>query len=378
MRLAIRVDASAEIGTGHLRRCLTLARELVRFDAEVWLVCRPLDGVALTVLRGVEIPVLWLPVAGPTEVAAKDDTSTEPQHAAWARVGWTRDAQETVSILQTKVPDWVVVDHYAFDARWHKAVAECLNTHIAVIDDLGDRDLYGDLLIDHNLAIPDHRFKYHSHIAKDMIILGGAQFAMLGPAYAKARRYRSHGSVRSIGIFMGGTDLGNISAMVVQACRDGAEFFGKIEIVTTTANPYLQSLIAIAARWPHTQLLLDLPDLAAFFSRHDLQIGAGGGATWERCCIGAPTLALVIAENQRQVLGPLETLGVLRTVPETILDPVSLGKEIRLMIDNPELCRKLGERAQSLVDGQGTLRIAQYMNEICTKSASFVQTQIIL
>ena len=73
-------------------------------------------------------------------------------------------------------------------------------------------------------------------------------------------------------------------------------------------RPARQACAAIAG----TTLTLDEPDLAAFFARHDLQIGAGGGATWERCCIGAPTIAIVVAANQSAVVPALDRLGALR------------------------------------------------------------------
>ena len=52
---------------------------------------------------------------------------------------------------------------------------------------------------------------------------------------------------------------------------------------------------------------------ADFFGRHDLQIGAGGGATWERCCVGAPSLTLPCSRNQQVVISALAELGILRT-----------------------------------------------------------------
>ena len=370
MRVAIRVDASVEIGTGHLRRCLTLARELTRFDAKVWLVCRPLDGVASSVLRGVEIPVLWLPAADPSEVAVFDHSATEPQHAAWARVAWSRDARETVDVLRDILPDWVVVDHYAFDASWHETISRCLHCRLAVIDDLADRPIAADFLLDHNWA-SDHKAKYANCVVggslNRMRMLGGPRYALLGSNYRAAPRYSFHPEVRSIGIFMGGTDPGAVSLQILAVCRQQIGFEGRIEVVLSSANPHLSSLREACDQSPNTTLTLDLPDLAAFFARHDLQIGAGGGATWERCCIGVPSIVLMIAQNQFVVVSELARLGVLCPARVEMRSPVPaddttkaepVAGVLRGLLINADLRRRLGATAMTLVDGLGAQRVA--------------------
>ena len=67
---------------------------------------------------------------------------------------------------------------------------------------------------------------------------------------------------------------------------------GPIEVVSTSANPHLRGLAAQVRADSLARLSVDLHDLAAFHARHDLQIGASGGATWERCCVGVPSLSM--------------------------------------------------------------------------------------
>ena len=44
MKIAIRVDSSVKIGTGHVMRCITLANSLRKNGAEVLFICRKHDG----------------------------------------------------------------------------------------------------------------------------------------------------------------------------------------------------------------------------------------------------------------------------------------------------------------------------------------------
>jgi UDP-2,4-diacetamido-2,4,6-trideoxy-beta-L-altropyranose hydrolase len=370
MHVALRVDASAVMGTGHLQRCLSLAHALVEQGAWVTLVTRALDGVGEQVLRPSGLPVIWLAPgsAGGTGATSSNDL---PPHHAWAQVPWQHDANETCAALRSAAPDWVVVDHYAFDARWHDAVRQGLQCRVLVIDDTADRALSPDILLDHNWA-PDHRAKYQGRLTKEPVWLPGPRFALLSAAYRSAPRYRFNAQVRSIGIFMGGTDPGGITAQVLQCVRSEVDYNGPVEVVSTSANPHLSALRAACAAYPDTTLTLNEPDLSAFFARHDLQIGAGGGATWERCCIGVPTIALVVADNQAASLPGLHALGALRAAflsdaPQAPRghDMTPLSGTLHGLFDDAASRERLCATAAALVDGRGAQRVAlRLMREV--------------
>lgn len=357
-RVALRVDASVAIGTGHLRRCLSLAAAMEELGAQVTLVTRRLDHVAQQVLAPApSCAVLWLDAPSLDAVAGN---SKLPPHHAWAGVSWEQDARETAVAVRALQPDWLVVDHYAFDARWHDALRQALGCRLLVIDDTADRVLDPDVLLDHNWDA-DHRAKYAQRLQREPRWLAGPRFALLSPAYRDAPRYRFQPEVRSIGIFMGGTDPGGASARVLQVCRESG-FRGPVEVVSTSANPRLAELRMACAASPSTTLTLDAPDLAAFFARHDLQIGAGGGATWERCCLGAPTIGLVLAANQAVVVPALDQLGALRgarldgCADDPALPPLS--RVLSALLHDPSARQAMSERASALVDGRGAERAA--------------------
>ena len=363
MRVGIRVDASVAIGTGHLRRCMTLAAALASKGADVRFVVRRHDAVAEVALRSQAFSVAWLdapaaPQGSPTSSAAG------VAHEHWAGVGWSEDAAETAGALAGFRPDWLIVDHYSFDARWHDQVRDRLGCKVMAIDDLADRSLSVDVLLDANFA-EDHAGKYAGRLTRKCRLLGGPRFALLSAEYKTAPRYRFHSDVRSIGVFMGGTDPDGVSARVLRACREDAGFLGPIEVVSTSANPHLEHLRAACAASADTTLLLDLPDLGAFYARHDLQIGAGGTATYERCCVGAPTIALAVASNQLAVVPALAAGGVLRAArlshePEAdiLATAPHLGDVVRDLVAHPEARRELSQRGMRLVDACGADRVA--------------------
>ena len=340
MTIAIRTDASASIGIGHVQRCLALAAALHDLGERVVFVCRDGHAPALAGVARSAHALHLLPAADDRPVSAE------------------RDARETVQALGADRPNHVVVDHYSLDAEWHGRVSTAIKAPVAAIDDLADRPLDVDLLIDQNLH-DDHRRKYAGKLSSRTQLLGGPRFALLGPAYRAATPIALHPRVDSIGIFLGGTDPGGLSAVALRACREQAGFRGPIEVVSTSANPHLEALRTAVAATPNTSLSLDLADLADFFGRHGIQVGAGGGASWERCCLGVPSLLLQVAANQAAVVPPLVSRGA----PATLADGVaatqtSIGGALRALIDDTAGRLRIGERARSLVDGLGAERVA--------------------
>jgi len=338
MKVAIRADAALGIGLGHIRRCLSLAhafrdlRAVVRFFT--WQV--DVDVRDLVRAHGFDVTRLGQGAA-PGEVA---DGALFLDHAAPFR------------------PERIVVDHYGLSAAWHSMVRSAGLQPLAAIDDIANRALDVDLLVDPNLC-GDHRAKYGVHIGPKTKILGGPRFALLGPSYADAPRYVPRPSVEGIGIFMGGTDEANLTEVAMDACRHNLKFSGSIEIVTTRHNPHLAALRArVSTEAPTTTLHIDQPDLVRFFARNDLQVGAGGGATWERCCIGAPTVVVIAAANQRPSLGSLKQLGAAAPVFAEPPTSVDIAQALEPLIRSANVRESMSAAAQRVVDGQGAKRVA--------------------
>jgi UDP-2,4-diacetamido-2,4,6-trideoxy-beta-L-altropyranose hydrolase len=353
MTVALRADASAEIGFGHLKRCLSLAHALRAAGAQPVLVVRDLGADAAARVRDEGFDAIRLP-----EPDAPAPVGGRPPYDRWAGVPEALDAAQTADALRGLKPARVIVDQYAFGADWHRAVAAASGAPVAAIDDLADRRLDVDVVVDPNFS-DDAAAKWAAYVPCGADVLAGPAHALLGPAYADGPRWRPSTVVRSIGVFLGGTDAAGRSVDALHAIA-ATGFDGEVEVVSTRANPALDALRAAIAARPRTRLTLEAPDLAAFFARHDLQIGAGGGATWERCCVGAPTLALLVADNQRPVLHPLERLGAVRFVDATGPGRTdAIADALRPLLHDAALRASLSAAGRRLVDGLGAARVAR-------------------
>lgn len=359
MKVVFRTDASLEIGTGHVMRCLTLADALRAQGGECVFICRPHRGHLLEQIRarGHEVRALSSPSV--SFVARADDTP----HAAWLGLGWARDTEETLHLTAGERFDWLVVDHYALDQRWEEALRPICGRLMAM-DDLADRAHDCDLLLDPTLGRLQTDFA--GLIRKEAITLLGPLYALLRPEFATLRtaslRRRKTGELRHVLVTMGGIDKDNVTGAVLDAL-DSSALSPEIRITAVLGlnSPWLGEVQAQAARMRlETQIRVDVADMAQLMTDSDLAIGAGGGTSWERCCLGLPAFILSLAENQRAMANTLQDAGAVTTVESAAelvhrLDALLSAGEI-----TPFLARSSGASAQ-VTDGKGSERVCRAM-----------------
>jgi UDP-2,4-diacetamido-2,4,6-trideoxy-beta-L-altropyranose hydrolase len=382
LRIAFRVDAGLLIGTGHVMRCLTLADEVRERGSEVVFVCREHDRNLCDVIRGKGFPVVRLPVLttheGNDEHWPRGDIDpatgeTTPIHAGWLGADWRTDADETVAALSgSEAVDWLVVDHYALDARWESRVRS-LARRIMVIDDLADRPHACDLLLDQNL-FTDLQGRYKRRIPQSCRTLLGPKYALLRPEFTRQREWqrdRTRG-VHRILIAFGGVDTTNETLKAIQAVDALGRTDIEVDVVIGAGNPHREDLTRQLAERPSFQLHVQTDQMAELMAKADVAIGAGGVATWERCAVGLPAIAWAIADNQQPVIEAVAETGA-------VLMPDQTGGATRGCIEqhlfsllNSRYLRAVMSRAGlSICDGRGVQRVAQVMMapEITLRSA---------
>lgn len=313
MKIAFRVDASLQMGSGHVMRCLTLADALTAQGAQCHFISREHPGHLLEVIqqRGYmanRLAALDLPaqpaikIIAPSSQKSSEEQSQALAHAAWLGCDWQIDAQQTGAVLAKLQPDWLVVDHYALDQRWEESLAPHYQK-LMVIDDLADRAHCCDLLLDQNLGSqPQH---YAQLVPAHCRVLAGPNYALLRPEFAALRAYslqrRQTSGLKNILITMGGVDQPNATGQVLQALKTSAlPQDCQITVVMGLTAPWLANVRELAAQmpWP-TEVVVNVADMGQRMADSDLAIGAAGSTSWERCCLGLPTLMVVLADNQK-------------------------------------------------------------------------------
>lgn len=379
--ILIRVDASRQIGTGHVMRCLTLATALREAGATVEFICRELDGHLCDLLGGRGFAVRRLPAIGqalasdsgagglgglggiggvggigglgsfdgfgadagfspeldrtPDTGSSTSGTATAASalaHAHWLGCDWTQDAAQSVALLAAmpQRPAWLIVDHYALDFRWQRVLRAHVG-QIMVIDDLADRQHDCDLLLDQNW-VAQMASRYARRVPVSCTCLLGPQYALLQAAYAdlRAQRKERQDPPCRIFAFFGGFDPANLSGMALDVflalCQTMpaavvAEL--QFDLVLPAHHPQAFEIEKLAHQHANVHLYSQLPGLAPLLAVADLALGAGGATSWERLCLGVPSLIVTVAANQQPGAAEQQAHGVLHVLGH--LDHASAG-----------------------------------------------------
>ncbi|MDR3371390.1 UDP-2,4-diacetamido-2,4,6-trideoxy-beta-L-altropyranose hydrolase [Rhodoferax sp.] len=378
MRVAFRADASLQMGSGHVMRCLTLADALTAHGAQCHFVSRAHPGHLLELIqqRGYKVNTLEAHVKQ-AQPAIKIDADIggntqqiepqKPAHAAWLGSTWQADAQETANLLNNLQPDWLVVDHYALDQRWEAALAPSYKK-LLVIDDLADRAHCCDVLLDQNLG--RHQQDYATLVPVHCQVFTGPHYALLRPEFAELRPYslqrrRAQTTIGQLIITMGGVDQDNATGQVLQAlktCTLPSDC--RITVVMGLTAPWLQNVQELAAQmpWP-TDVVVNVNDMAQRMADSDLAIGAAGSTSWERCCLGLPTLMVVLATNQEPGAQALEATHAVRLIG--IDSDIAMQLPLAVLeLSNWECQIRMSQAASAVSDGQGVKRITQSMGAV--------------
>lgn len=353
MNIAFRVDASAAMGSGHVMRCLTLAEGLRARGARVSFVCREYLGNLIALISKQAIPVTILP---PPAVPA---SAGVPDYAAWLGVTQREDAAQTIAALRDEHPDVIIVDHYGLNAAWERELRTVSKTVLA-IDDLANRRHDCDILLDQNYSV-EGRQRYAGLVPKGCLILTGPRYALVGPEYLAVRSERGlRAEARRVFVFFGASDPHGMSLRALEALLAADLGHLEIDLVVGANIPDRERLVGLAATRPGTYLHGPVPTLAWLMSQADIAIGGAGTTTWERMCLGLPSVVVCVAENQRGACEALSRDCLIEYAGDSdTVDVQYLAKILKELASSPVRRQTLSIANQALVDGRGVSRIVE-------------------
>lgn len=355
MKVVIRTDASEQIGSGHVMRCLSLAGALRKRNAEITFICREHAGNLSDFIEGKGYRVNRL--LAQTEQRSKLGWN---QHASWLGAFWEDDARETIGAFPAHEScDWLIVDHYALDNKWESLI-DPIAQKVMVIDDLADRNHDCDLLLDQNL-FPEMETRYTGLVPDSCHQLLGPRYALLRDEFVRVRsRLKPRdGATKRVLVFLGGNDLSNQTEKVVRAVLSSGLIDIEMDVVIGLGNPHKELLRELCTeKLPKANFHCQINNMAEFMAKADFAVCAGGTITWERCCLGLPAIVMATAENQVALSSFSAQQGLCLYLGKT--DIVSIEKiesALRIFCNSPELLQSFSAKSKRIVDGRGVHRV---------------------
>ena len=338
--LCIRVDANAQIGVGHLMRCLALA--------QAW----QYRGGSVCFTSVMQIPAL-LDRLRHDNVEQVSITATPGSH---------EDLHQTLSAARERGTGRVVLDGYHFTREYALGVQEA-GLHLLMLDDVADRDLSGvEAVLNQNAYAT--KAMYQTFIPCPTLLLG-APYTLIRREFLQQRVKQICAEARRVLVTMGGADVTNATLSVMRALRQITAMRLEVRLIIGPVNTHLDLLRAElpALRERHEAEFLFNPSLMPeLMAWSDVAITAAGSSCWELCCLGVPQLILLTAYNQRLMPAYFIEHGVGEVFGA--LDDSRTGelaqRLVALLQDTGRRTR-LSQKAQRVIDGGGAARVVDFM-----------------
>ncbi|TWU69330.1 UDP-2,4-diacetamido-2,4,6-trideoxy-beta-L-altropyranose hydrolase [Shewanella algae] len=343
MKFVVRADASHYVGSGHIMRCLVLARALQELDHEVSFACLPQSGDMIDLIEQQGFAVQSL-----TPVKEPLVPSHDADYLGWLQRSAEQDAQDFLSHIHQA--DWVITDHYAIDKTWQELVREQLGCRIFAIDDLC-RIHDADIVLDQTLGCTPTRYPETKHV------LAGSEYALLKPEFSVLREQaldkKAPTDKIKVLVSMGGVDAPNTTLSIVKVLASLTHL--QITVLLSPRAPHYQAVSEFCAHYAHIQHLDFSSDMAGLMLEQDMAIGAPGTTSWERCCLGLPSIIIPIADNQQEIARQLVLFGAAKQINIDEIDtqlPSTLENLIKHWNEIQQACL-------SVCDGLGLYKTLQ-------------------
>ena len=351
-----RVDASVFIGSGHVMRCLVLAKQLSSFGYKVVFATKPQKGDFLHYISQQGFKVLELNKSKKVITPSFSD-----DYSAWLQGAWEDDANDF--ILKTKSADLIIVDHYSLDACWEREVSNKLHCEVIVVDDLV-REHCADLIIDQTYGRQPEEYALKN---PKSIILAGSEFALISPEFKGIRDKLNKESTikkyKNILVSMGAIDSPNVTIKVLEKLAEIKSKELNVTVLLGEKSPHYKKIKEFCFNRDNFTHISFSDGMADLMSTQHIAIGAPGSTTWERACVGRPSILIPIADNQNDIVKNVSQTGAvcllnIDDIEDNFHDKLDLifNNWDRFHLANLKLC-----------DGQGSTRVCQHIINMLEK-----------
>jgi len=334
--LVLRADASHQMGTGHVMRCLALGQAWQDLGGRIIFAASELPSALMSRLRQEQFQI---------ELIAAD-------------AGSAPDAEHTARLAKPQTTATVLVDGYHFPDAYHQQLRQT-GCRVAAVDDMG-RAVPADIILNQNLYSSGSDY---SNVPYRTDVLAGCRFALL------RREFNRHNTsiapprtaVKHILVSCGGSDPLHATEQILKSLNRLAADSIEVVAVAGSSNHRVDALRTLA-----NDLALDVriehncQDMAGLMKWADLAIVAAGSTCWEMACTGLPMITVITADNQVRVAHTVAENGIGWNAGWINQDALSnIPQVINRVANDSGLLTTASLNGPLLIDGQGAIRVAQ-------------------
>lgn len=340
--LLVRADATPQMGTGHVMRCLALAQAWQAAGGRAVLAAASLTSALEVRLQSEGIAVSRLE----------------------AEAGSAQDVAETLALAGRECAGWLTVDGYGFSGDYQRAIVAA-GLPLLAIDDYGHAGHYwAGLVLNQNL---DARQEIYSSREPAARLLLGTQYALLRREFWPWRgRSRAIPAVaRRILVTMGGADPGNATLRVIDALKSPDLPGLQVKVVVGGSNPHLGAIRQAARHCgPWLELVENATNMPGLMAWADAAVSAAGTTCWELAFMQLPALLLALAENQRPNAQEMGRLGAAVDLGwHADVTSAAISSALRSLLADPVARGSMAQAGAGLVEGRGAERVAALLAE---------------
>ncbi|HVQ01213.1 MAG TPA: UDP-2,4-diacetamido-2,4,6-trideoxy-beta-L-altropyranose hydrolase [Candidatus Thermoplasmatota archaeon] len=331
MKIAFRVDASPDIGIGHLMRCLALSEELRHRGHECSFLLKVVHPEVLERIKKFGCASYLLPRTASLQ----------------------QDLDSVIEYAFDNTVDWLITDHYNIDASYVKEIKH-QGFHVLSIDDTAQMHYFSDIVVNQNIGAEKLAFSAEPYTT----LLLGPSYVMLRDELLRRDQKKYNAIVKKILVSLGGTDADNFLLFLLRALEDITKDIDVLAVV----GPFNPHETALQAFRETTKMGLTLirspPNMAEYYLQADLAIGAAGSSCYELAYFGIPNLMITIADNQLSIAHEMEKQRIGIYLGEKHdLQPDLLREKVNEFLVNRSLRNNMSANGQRLIDGHGKKRI---------------------
>lgn len=336
--LLIRTDANAQMGTGHLMRCLALAQAWQARGGEAIFITACDSAGLLKRLRDEGFQVVEV-------------EECYPNPDEWKIVS---------QVLAAHPQSWVLLDGYHFDPSYQRHIKEAGHP-LLVIDDMAHLDHYhADVVLNQNI----HAEQLNYSCDSDTRLLLGTDYVLLRREFWPWRDWEREipDVARKVLVTLGGSDPDNQTLKVIQALRQIEVADLEAVVIVGGSNPHFESLQSAVQGSAAIRLVRNVTNMPELMAWADIAVTAGGSTCWELAFMELPGEIIVLADNQVQSSKILGEQGYFVYLGNgRMLTTKEIQSSLSSLVMDCVQREQLRQRCNRLVDGQGVSRIINYL-----------------